>query len=462
MDTAVETLLNNVRQAICGTPFQGNLYLVGGAVRDELLGIRNNNDLDFVTTHDSGVLARLLFESGIGTDYPTLFPKFQTSMLEVGAIRLEFVTARKESYSANSRKPEVAAGTLMEDAMRRDFTANALMKSVSTCEILDLTGKGLQDIKDKILRTPQSAEVAFADDPLRMLRTIRFQFQLGFEPAPGLYQSIKNQAHRLKVISEERIRDEFLKMLSRPTASKAMRALLETELLLQFVPELVELVGVEQGRFHHLDVWDHTLLALDVLFESFQPTEKAVLAVLFHDIGKPATRFVDDEGNTRFFGHESLGAKVSMEILLRLKLPSDEARAVAKLVGAHMRLGSSPSFSDAAARRLIRDLAEDLNDFFQVVGADTMALKPGVKVMDLASIRRKVFEISAQTPIEKLKSPLSGGEIMQIFNIAGGPRVGEIKNWLIERVLEGELLPDDKDLAIRLLSLYLSQPSSAE
>jgi len=434
--------LGRIRQETLGTPYEGDLYLVGGAVRDELLGFPHNTDFDLVTRQSAPDLARFLYERGASEIAPVTYERFGTAMVRVEGIDVELVTARKESYDEHSRKPNVEPATYEEDASRRDFTVNTLMRGVHDGDLKDPLGKGQDDLQARVLRTPLDPAATFHDDPLRMLRAVRFRWKLHFQPAPGLYESIRATRERLRIISLERVRDELLKMLALPDADHALRDLMELGLLDIFAPEFRPMVGCTQGSYHHLDVWDHSLLVL----RNAGPADPILaLAALLHDVGKPATRFVDDEGNVRFFGHESVGAEMTRELLRRLKLPQREVDLVATLVRNHMRLGSSPEFTAAAARRLVRDLDGEVERLLQLVEADANGLKAGVRVLDLAPIRARLEDVRLATPRETLESPLSGQEIMELRQLPPGREVGRLKQVLTEMVLDGTLAPDDKE-----------------
>lgn len=440
--------LSAVAKATEQTPFEGQLWLVGGAVRDELLGREHSNDFDIVLEGSSGELAQLLYEKGVSSIAPVTYERFGTAMVHVQGTNIEIVTARRESYDETSRKPNVQPATLEEDARRRDFTVNTLMRNVHSQELRDPLVAGLQDLQAKVLRTPLDPAATFYDDPLRMLRAVRFRWQLGFEPAPGLYEAISDERERLRIISMERVRDEFVKMLMLRDADRALDDLMNLGLLHIFAPELVAMIGVDQGAYHHLDVWSHSLLVL----RNVGPADLTLrLAALLHDVGKPSTRFVDEEGDIRFFGHETVGADMTRELLRRMKFSNDQIEPVALLVRNHMRLGSAPVFTPSAARRLIRDMGDHLEPLLQLVEADANALKRGVRVLDLEPIRVRIAEVSKATPRSQLESPLSGEEIMELTGLSPGPEVGKLKQMLVEKVLEGDLQPGDKDAATRLL-----------
>ncbi len=451
--------LTRVQRAIEGTIFDGDVFLVGGAVRDELLGRPGSDDFDLVTRKSAPELASYLFEQKISTIFPVIFERFGTAMIEVDGIKIELVTARKESYAKNSRKPVVVAGTYNDDALRRDFTVNTLMRSLDDWSLIDPLESGVADLENNVLRTPLDPVKTFEDDPLRMLRAVRFRWKFNLTPVKGLYDAIYMKRSRLKIISFERIRDELQKMLLHPTAADALDDLMRLGVFDIVAPEFRAMVKCEQGKYHHLDVWDHTRLVVGNIVKS-EPSDFAlVLGGLLHDVGKPTTRTIDDKGNIRFFGHEAVGSDMARVILNRWKMPSDDIARICTLVKNHMRLGSAPIFTDSAARRLIKDLGPDLEGLLALVNADANALKRGVRVFDIAEIRDTIARVQAKTPVEKLASPLSGEEIMALTGLPPGKKVGELKKALDELVLEGQLDPDDKVAARKVVSKsYMLNP----
>ncbi|RYG36631.1 HD domain-containing protein [bacterium] len=441
--------LVRIARATAGTEWEGDLYLVGGAVRDDLLGKEVEADYDLVTTGDAPALARFLWKQRVSEIPPVTYERFGTAMVRVEGTQVELVTARKESYDPGSRKPKVERATLREDAERRDFTANTLMRRITDGELIDSLGMGLIDLQAGILRTPLDPQATFADDPLRMLRAVRFRWKLGFTPAPGLYEAIRTARERLRIVSPERIRDEVVKMLGgkpEPVVG-ALRDLMDLGLIEIFAPALVPMVGCEQGDWHDSDVWDHTLR---VVANAGSGDLELTLAALLHDVGKPATRTIH-EGHVRFFGHEKVGAEMTREILRDLRFPQRDIEKVAGLVRNHMRLGSGP-FTEAAARRLIRDMGDDTDRLLHLVDADANALRAGVRALELGPIRETVDRVRAATPADRLESPLDGREIAARLGIAPGPEVGRYKTALQEAVLEGRLLPGDKERALELLA----------
>lgn len=436
--------LERLREGTRGTEWEGRLWLVGGAVRDRLLGRPAPSDLDLVMERSALEFADWCWRHRLSEIRPVTYPRFGTAMVMVDGATVELVTARSESYRADSRKPEVRPATLLEDARRRDFTVNALYENLHDGTLADPLGVGLQDLRRRVLRTPIPAEDTFEEDPLRMLRAVRFRWQIGLEPAEGLWDAIRAKRARLAIVSRERIRDELTKMLGLADADRCLNDLLETGLLELFAPELAAMRGVAQGDYHHLDVWDHTLLAL----RNLGPGDLvASLGVLLHDVGKPPTRSVDAEGRVRFLGHEAVGAEAAERWLREMRYPASVASQVAKLVKGHMRLMSAEEFTDSALRRLVRDFGPLLPQLLGVVEADASALRPGVRRIDVPALRERIRRLSEQAPPAALESPLSGREIMELTGWTEGPRVGKAKAWLLERVLDGTIPPQDAEAA---------------
>lgn len=451
--------LERLRRATLSEPWRGRLWLVGGAVRDPLLGLPMPSDLDVVVEGDAPALARELYENGVASAPPVPHERFGISILRLGEAEVELASPRADTYAPLSRKPAVRPATLEEDARRRDFTVNTLLRNLHTGELRDPLGTALADLEARRLRTPGDPVRTMSEDPLRTLRAVRFVHQLGFTLAPELEEAIRATASRLSIVSAERIRGELELMLGRPTAAGALRDLMDLGLLGQFAPELAAMRGVEQGSYHDADVWEHTLRVVDRVARG---DVLLVLAALLHDVGKPATRSVDAEGRVRFFGHETVGEQLARALLARLRFPSATVERVALHVRHHMRLCSKTDLSPAAARRLIRDLGEELERFLDLVEADAAALRPGVKVLDMAAIRARLDEVRRETPPDVLVSPLTGDQIMEVLGLGPGPEVGRAKAWLTERVIEGELAPGDEEGARRMLMAQWSRPSSEQ
>lgn len=441
-----------IRQATFGTKWEGRLWIVGGSVRDELLGLPEPPDIDIVLESDAGELATYLVEKQISQITPVEYPRFGTALVMIEDVKVELATTRSESYVRESRKPFVQPATLEEDALRRDFTCNTLLKNVHTGEIKDPLGVGLSDLKERILRTPLDPNQTFRDDPLRMLRAVRFKNRYRFRPTLEVLDAVRQEAQRLRIVSAERIRDEVSRMLSHSSAAASLSDLMEFRLLDQFWPEFREGVGAEQGGYHDKDVWDHTLDVIDELVQyNEQPSLLLVLGALFHDIGKPRVRTIEDADRVRFFGHEVVGAEMTRQMLVRLRFPNQMVEEVEMLVRHHMRLGSAVPFTDSAARRLRRDLGDLVDPLLELCEADAKAIGRIPKPIDFEHIRMVLKESVQKISSQQLKSPLTGDEVMSILHIKQGPKVGQWLSRLSDAVVEGEIAPVNKEDAKRWL-----------
>jgi poly(A) polymerase len=447
-------ILETLRRATRGTEYEGRLYLVGGYVRDKLLGqTAVADDIDLVLEGDALETARFLWRRGVADHKPVEYGQFGTTSIHVRGHKVEIVTARAETYRRGSRKPIVMPGTLRTDALRRDFTVNTFLENLHTGEILDPTGEGYADLEARVLRTPLDPVVTFMDDPLRMLRACRFAAKLGFAIAPETHRAVRANAFRCNAehgISYERIRDELNKTLLVPGAPRGLELMRETRLLDQFAPELAALHGVTQNRFHLYDVWEHTLVALANVPAHAPLTVR--LAVLLHDVAKPVTRTADEAGEVHFYGHEEAGAEMARTLLTRLRYPNDEIETVTKLVRLHMRYGAyDPEWTDAAVRRLIRAVGPYRHDLFTIARADIGACNTDDYPMaDLDVLSERMERLESEAHVTQATSPLTGEQIMARLGLRPGPLVGKIKNLLTDAVVAGELAPDDTAGAERM------------
>ena len=449
---STEAILQTLRDAVRGTEYAGRLFLVGGFVRDRVMGQPSGkDDIDVVLEGDALALAQFLRQSGAADFEPVVYPKFGTAMVVVKGRDVEIVTARIESYAPDSRKPDtVEPGTLADDAKRRDFTINTLLQSLDTGAVTDPLGRAFADIDAQIIRTPTDPLLTFQDDPLRMLRAVRFAARFGFRVEPFTWKAIRQSAPRLSIISAERIREEFCKTLMTSRAPMGLELLKDSGLLAQFAPELTAMVGVTQNEFHAYPVWEHTLVALGNLSPDASLTLR--LATLCHDIGKPPTKAAGEDGRVHFYGHAETGAAVTRRLMTRLKFSNDEIAAVTKLVAQHMRIGEyKPLWTDAAVRRLMRDLGPQLDDLFEIHRVDVSALAPDHTDISRASeLRARMAPIQEAQDISTLTSPLDGQELMARLGLKPSKRLGELKDYLTNEVVEGRLAPDDKGGAERL------------
>jgi len=421
-------------------------YLVGGFVRDLLLGKRGK-DLDLVCLGSGIKLARQVASMLPGEVQVTVFKNFGTAMLSNSGYELEFVGARKESYRKNSRKPIVEDGTLEDDQNRRDFTINAMAISLNSADFGQLIDPfdGVGDLKRKLIKTPLDPEVTFSDDPLRMMRAVRFATQLQFDIEPDTFQAISQNATRLEIVSHERIAEELNRIILSDKPSYGFKLLFISGLLQVFFPDLARLQGVEKkDNKAHKDNFYHTLQVLDNISEH---TNNLWLrwAALLHDIAKPATKRFDPRAGWTFHGHEDKGARMVPKIFRQLRLPlNDKMKYVQKLVRLHLRPIAlvNKQVTDSAIRRLIYEAGDDLEDLMILCRADITS-KNDEKVKkylrNFDKVEQRVREVEESDQLRNFQPVITGDIIMKTFNIPPSKIVGEIKEALKEAVLEGTI-----------------------
>jgi len=431
------------------------VYVIGGYVRDFLLQNKKAKDIDIVAIGSGIDLAKKLTEILPEKHHINIYKNYGTAMIKMEDLILEFVGARKESYNANSRNPIVENGTMEEDQKRRDFTINAMAISLNKenwGELID-PFSGWEDLQMKIIKTPLDPDITFSDDPLRMMRAIRFASQLHFKIHPETFEAIKRNKKRLQILSKERIIDEFNKIMLHDKPSIGLKLLYESGLIDEFFPELSKLQGVEENEGKtHKDNFYHTLEVVDNVAKN---SDNLWLrwAALLHDIGKPATKRYHQKNGWSFHGHEFVGSKMVPRIFKRLKLPlGSQLDYVKKLV----LLSSRPialteeNVTDSAIRRLLFEAGDDIDDLMLLCEAD-ITTKNKKKFQqyrqNLKEVRQKLIEIEERDKIRNFQPPVSGEEIMTYFQLKPSKEVGLIKEAIKEAILEGKI-PNDYEQAV--------------
>ncbi|WP_158860219.1 CCA tRNA nucleotidyltransferase [Lunatibacter salilacus] len=445
------------RVSECAEELGLETYVVGGYVRDLILK-RPSKDIDFVCLGSGIDLARRVAAT-YGAHVPvSVFKNFGTAMIKLDDWEVEFVGARKESYRTDSRKPYVEAGTLQEDQERRDLTINALAIAVNPENFGELIDPfdGMRDMKRKIIRTPTDPNITFSDDPLRMMRAVRFAAQLNYDIEPDTFDGITSNVHRLSIISGERIIDELNKIIQTDKPSYGFKLLFISGLLQEFFPEMVDLQGVDSvGDKTHKDNFYHTLQVLDNV-ATVSDNLWLRWAAIMHDIAKPATKRFNKKSGWTFHGHEDKGAKMTPTIFRRLKLPMDERmKYVQNLVKLHLRPIAlvKDEVTDSALRRVLFEAGNDIDDLMKLCRADITS-KNNTKVKRFLAnfdrVEAKLLEVEEKDQLRNFQPPVSGDEIMTIFGLKPSKVVGELKEEIKEAILDGKI-QNNKIEALELL-----------
>lgn len=432
------------------------VFVVGGYVRDTLLGLLDS-DVDILVMGDGVAFAQAFArEWGEGARVVP-FERFGTAMLPLPSGKVEFVGARKESYAVGSRRPAVSAGTLEEDLQRRDFTVNTMAVSLNkgSYGVLHDPLGGRRDLAEKLLRTPMDPAATFEDDPLRIVRAIRFASQLGFTVAEEALDAARILRNRLSIVSRERISDEFFRILGSTTPSVGIRLMFDTGVLEVVFPEIAQMAGVDQRKdHHHKDVFLHTCVVVD----NVAATSGNVwlrFAALVHDIAKPRTKEFKEGIGWTFHGHEEVGARMMKKIFHTLKLPMEQCAYVEKLVRLHLRPMAlvDSIVTDSAVRRLVFEAGNDIEDLMILCRADITSKNPALVSRYLRNyelVMRKIAEVEERDRLRNWQPPVRGDEIMTVCGLAPGRAVGNLKKAIEEAILDGKI-PNEHDAALAYL-----------
>ena len=463
MEIDIIEIVRNLQGKIIGViteeadKLQVDTYVVGGYVRDLFLN-RPSKDIDVVCVGSGIRLAEAVAANLGGKASVAVFKNFGTAQVKYEDRSIEFVGARKESYNRQSRKPAVEDGTLDEDLNRRDFTMNAMAIRINKEGFGDLIDpfNGLDDLENLRIATPLDPDVTFSDDPLRMMRAIRFASQLGFFIVPETFEAIERNKNRLEIVSQERIIDELNKIILSPCPSIGFELLEQTGLLEIILPELTALKGVETKEgVGHKDNFSHTLKVLDNLAKNSNDLWLR-WAALFHDIGKPKSKRFDSKLGWTFHTHEFIGMKMLKNIFIRLKLPlNDRLKYVEKLVSLHLRpiVLAEEEVTDSAVRRLLFEAGDDIDDLMLLCEADITSKNPEKVrkfLQNFQLVRSKLKDIEERDRIRNFQPPIDGLQIMELFHLPPGREVGELKAAIKDAILDGEI-PNEYEAAYNFL-----------
>ncbi|MBI4428999.1 MAG: HD domain-containing protein [Ignavibacteriales bacterium] len=431
------------------------VYVVGGYVRDELLG-KAVKDIDIVVVGNGVEFAKTVARAW-GKANLVVYEKFGTAMLLLDDHKIEFVGARAESYSRKSRKPAVKEASLEEDLSRRDFTINSIAASLRGKDFGNIVDPfdGRKDLRKGVIRTPLEPEKTFDDDPLRIIRAMRFASQLSFDVEPSVLKAARKMAPRLEIVSQERISDEFLKIMGSTKPSVGLQLMFDAGVMKIVFPDVFALAGVEQRKeYHHKDVFLHTMKVVDNVAEKSESLWLR-FAALLHDIAKPKTKAFKEDVGWTFHGHEEAGARMVKPIFRRMKFPMEHVPFVEKLVRLHLRPMAlvDDLVTDSAVRRLMFEAGDEIDDLMILCRADITSKNPKMVEQvrrNYENVARKMKEVEEKDHLRHWQPPVKGEEIMKVCGIEPGRAVGRLKQRITDAVLDG-VIPNDHDAALKYL-----------
>lgn len=435
-----ENALDFLSKLVKNSPFEGKVFLAGGIIRDEIMG-KPPKDIDIVVSMpDGGIEFAKWLTRKIGAyrdgSNPVVYPRFGTAKfnlrgikynnIDLSDVEIESVMTRGEKYQKGSRKPDVVYADLKDDALRRDFTVNSLFKDIVTGEIKDLTGRGISDIRDGIIRTPTNPDITFKDDPLRMLRAIRFAVKYNWKMPLSLIKALKKNADMLKNISAERIQDELNKILISDNPDKGLKLLVYTGLNKHVIPELNDTVNVTQTVHHKDDVFNH----ICEVVKNTKPDIKARLAAVFHDVAKPQTKTISPDGIVHFINHEDVGADVAQKAMSRLRYPNEMIRSVSNMVKHHMKLKftgpDGSKASDKTLRKFRNEIGDDFESMMNLMHADNISHATSYSMPNQIEILRHRMENLNIPTSQKSQLPINGNDIIKTLGIKPGPIIKKL------------------------------------
>lgn len=451
-----EKIVSAIRVSIKGTEWENKVMLVGGCVRDLLMG-NEPNDIDLLI--DGDINAGINFANFMGKGHTVVvYPTYGTAMFHFMGEKIECVAPRKEKYKSDSRNPIVESATLKEECLRRDFTINSMYINISTNEVIDETKLGKKDIENHIIRSTSNPDIIFSDDPLRMLRAIRFSSRFGWEIENETLNGIVKNVKRIEIISQERITDEISKILVSSNPQKGLQLIYSTGLMTYILPEFINIIDMKQNKYHFGTVWEHTLSVV----KNTKPILENRLAALFHDLGKYKTVTTDENGNVHFYKHELFSGDLTEAILKRMKYSNNIIKSVKKAVIEHMR---TKSFGDDCANvkdKTIRKLQYDLGEYkelcLDVINADNLSHAKEYCMPNQVEIIKEKFNYMNLNGLgcEKILLPVNGNDIMSTFGLKPSEIIKKALNWLKSQYIVNPNKYKDKEQCLKSVKSYLN------